>query len=70
MNWGNFVRNTAIAIGLAAVVVAAIYLATRFLLFLEAGVAPMNEPERRYVVAHEADRLTSAVLARFLLALA
>jgi len=55
---------------LAAVVVAAIYLATRFLLFLEAGVAPMNEPERRYVVAHEADRLTSAVLARFLLALA
>jgi hypothetical protein len=40
MNWGNFVRNTAIAIGLAAVVVAAIYLVTRFLLFLEAGVAP------------------------------
>ena len=70
MNWGNFVRNTAIAIGLAVVVVAGIYLATRFLLFLEAGVAPMNEPERRYVVAHEADRLTRAVLARFLLALA
>jgi hypothetical protein len=40
MNWGNFVRSSAIAIGLAAVVVAAIYLATRFLLFLEAGVAP------------------------------
>ena len=40
MNWGNFVRNTAIAIGLVAVVVAAVYLATRFLLFLEAGVAP------------------------------
>ena len=41
MNWGNFVRNTAIAIGLAVMVVAAIYLATRFLLlFLEAGVVP------------------------------
>ena len=39
MNWGNFVRSSAIAIGLAAVVVAAIYLATRFLLLLEGVVA-------------------------------
>ena len=40
MSWGNLVRSSAIAIGLAAVVVAAVYLAIRFLLFLEAGVAP------------------------------
>jgi hypothetical protein len=40
MDWGNFVRSSAVGIGLAAVVVAAIYLATRFLLLLEAGVAP------------------------------
>ena len=40
MDWGNLVRGSAIAIGLAAVVVAATILATRFLLFLEAGVAP------------------------------
>jgi hypothetical protein len=39
MNWGNFVRSSAIAIGLAAVVVAAIYLATRLMLLLEVGVA-------------------------------
>jgi hypothetical protein len=40
MDWGNFVRSSAIAIGLVAVVVAAIYLATRSLLLLEAAVAP------------------------------
>jgi hypothetical protein len=39
MNWGHFVRSSAIAIGLAAVVVAAIYLATSFLLLLEGVVA-------------------------------
>ena len=40
MDSGNLVRGSAIAIGLAAVVMAATILATRFLLFLEAGVAP------------------------------
>jgi hypothetical protein len=37
MDWGNLVRSSAIAISLAAVVVAAIYLATRVLLLLEVG---------------------------------
>jgi hypothetical protein len=32
MSWGQFVRHTAIAIGVTVVVVAGIYLATRFLL--------------------------------------
>jgi hypothetical protein len=34
MNWSKFVRNTVITIGLTAVVMAAIYLATRLLLLL------------------------------------
>jgi hypothetical protein len=33
MNWGQFVRHTAIAIGVTVVVVAGIYLATKFTLF-------------------------------------
>ena len=40
MDRGNFVRSSAIAIGLIAVVVAAIYWATRLLLLLQAGMAP------------------------------
>jgi hypothetical protein len=33
MNWGQFVRHTAIAIGVTVVIVVGIYLATELLLF-------------------------------------
>ena len=33
MNWGQYARHTAIAIGVTVVVVVGIYLATRLLLF-------------------------------------